>query len=74
MNRYGSDFVAQWTNMVTCPLAAAYGRYGFKSITTFFAFQRVVGHFERKFQVEGDIAQQPLLVFRKLEWLPFHVI
>jgi len=25
-------------------------------------FQRGVGHFKRKFQVEGDIAHQPLLV------------
>jgi len=33
-----------------------------------------VGHFDRPFQVEGDVARQPLLGGRKLEGLPFHVV
>ena len=30
-------------------------------------FQRGVGHFKFKFQVEGDIAHQPLLVLKNPE-------
>jgi len=37
-------------------------------------FSKGVGHFERKFQMEGGVAHQPLLGVRKLEWLPFRVV
>ena len=37
-------------------------------------FLKEVGHFDRPFQVEGDVAHQPLLDGRKLEGLPFRVI
>ena len=33
-----------------------------------------MGHFERKFQTEGGVAHQPLLVSKKLEWLPFRAV
>ena len=33
-----------------------------------------VGHFDRPFEVEGDVAHQPLFGGRKLEGLPFHVV
>jgi len=33
-----------------------------------------VGHFDRHFYVERDVAHQPLLSGRKLEALPFHVV
>jgi len=33
-----------------------------------------VGHFERPFSVEGDVAHQSLLGGRKLEGLFFHVV
>jgi len=33
-----------------------------------------VGHFDRPFLVEGDVAHQPLLGGRKLEGLPFHMV
>jgi len=33
-----------------------------------------VGHFERKFQTEEDVAHRPLLVSKKLEWLAFRVV
>ena len=37
-------------------------------------FWRGLGHFDRPFLVEGDVAHQPLLGGRKLEWLPFHIM
>ena len=37
-------------------------------------FQRGVGHFKRKFQVEGDVAHQFFFGVGKLDRLPFHVI
>ena len=37
-------------------------------------FLKGVGHFDRPFQVEEDIAHQPLLGGRKLEGLFFHVV
>ena len=37
-------------------------------------WQRWVGHFDRPFWVERDVAHQPLLGSRKLEGLPFHVV
>jgi len=37
-------------------------------------FSKGMGHFKGKFQVEGDIAHQPLLVLEKIEWLPFHMV
>jgi len=36
-------------------------------------FSKGVGHFERKFQTKGR-RPQTTVGFRKLEWLPFHVI
>jgi len=33
-----------------------------------------VGHFDRPFSVEGDVAHQPLLGGRKLEGLLFHEV
>jgi len=37
-------------------------------------FLKGVGHFDRPLKVKGDVAHQPLLVDRKLEGLPFHVV
>jgi len=37
-------------------------------------FLKGVGHFDRPFKVEGDVAHQPLLGGRKIEGLPFHVM
>jgi len=37
-------------------------------------FLKGVAHFDCLFQVEGDVAHQPLLGGRKLEGLPFHVV
>jgi len=37
-------------------------------------FLKGVGHFDRPFYVEGDVAHQPLLGGRKLEGLSFHAV
>ena len=37
-------------------------------------FLKGMGHFDRPFWVEGDVAHQPLLGGRKREGLPFHVV
>jgi len=37
-------------------------------------FLKGVCHFDRPFQVEGDVAHQPVLGGRKLEGMPFHVV
>ena len=37
-------------------------------------FLKGVGHFDRPFSVEGDVAHQPLLGGRKLEVWPFHAV
>jgi len=37
-------------------------------------FLKRVGHFDRPFEVEWDVAHQPLLGGRKLEELPFRVV
>ena len=59
-----TSFIAGWKGVVDFLFAVIElaSSYGWDLISRYWRFSKGVGHFERKFYVEGDVASQPVLV------------